>query len=64
MQLYAYKGTMPLGQEPLGTEHRTILRNYKTLRGARKFLDKAFKGCEYSLYAFTNFYDDKTFTKV
>ncbi len=62
MRYYAYKGSFPLGEEPLGTDNR-ILFELKTHAGARRRA-RGQLGPEFRLYTFTNFYDDSTFEPV
>lgn len=62
MNFYIYNQNVPLGSEKLGSEGRHILRNC-TIRKVKNLL-RSVKYPEYSVYSFTNFYDDKTFKKV
>ena len=61
---YTYKGIMPLGQEGLGTSGRYIDRDLKTLRGIvkRNIVNRKLES--FTIYQFTNFYDNSTFTPV
>jgi len=63
MRFYCYRGGFDLGQEPLGTWGRSIWRDIKTVRGARRRAARCY-GPYYRLYTFTDFYDDTTFTDV
>lgn len=63
MNYYTHKGIMPLGQEGIGTSGRYIDRDLKTLKGViRRAKARGLKS--FTIYTFTNFYDNKTFTKV
>jgi hypothetical protein len=62
MDFYIYNQNVPLGTEKLGTEGRAILRNC-TIKKVKNLL-KARKYTEYSVYSFTNFYNDSTFKKL
>jgi len=63
MNFYMYKGKDELGKEPLGTSGRHIWRDLKTVRGAITRA-RSLYGEDFTLYTFSNFYDDKTFKKV
>ncbi len=60
MNFYVYPGS----EEPLGTEGRLVWRDLKTRSGAIRRARRIFKGKPFSLYTFTNFYDDSTFTCI
>ena len=62
MKFYAYKGKEPLGKEPLGSFNKQIIE-LKTVNGAKRRCINAW-GSDYSLYSFTNIYDDKTFRQI
>lgn len=62
MRFYGYEGNYPLGKEPLGTLGKILIER-KTVNGAIRFTKKCF-GNDFTLYSFTNLYDDKTFKKV
>lgn len=63
MNFYCYKGTHPLGEEPIGTADRYIYRNRKSLVILiRRLL--SYGWTTFSIYTFTNFYDDSTFKLV
>lgn len=62
MKFYAYKGRMPLGKEPLGTFGKMMFE-LKTIDGAIRKVLKAY-GSEVSIYRYTNFYRDSTFTRI
>ena len=57
MNFYVYAGS----EEPMGTEGRFIWRDLKTRGGAIRRARRIFKGKPFSLYIFTDFYDDSTF---
>ena len=57
MNFYVHPGS----EEPMGTEGRLIWRDLKTRRGAIRRARRIFKGKPFSLYIFTDFYDDSTF---
>jgi len=63
MKFYVYAGHAPLGQEPLGTADRCIWTDLKTPAGARRRASRLFPQ-GFSLYRFTNFYNNATFVKV
>ncbi len=62
MHYYAYKGQHELGKEPLGTEGRMLI--VKTTDKAAKKTAKKVLGPDFRLYAYTNFYNDKTFREI
>ncbi len=61
---YTYIGIMPLGQEGVGTSGRYIDRELKTIRGVVKKNLVRRKLTSFSVYQFTNFYDNSTFRLV
>lgn len=61
---YIYKGTYELGQEPLGSDNRLIRRDLKTDRGAIAYAKRIFKDQPFSVFRFSNFYDDRSFRVV
>lgn len=63
MYFYAYNTARPLGLEKLGSDGKVIWRDLKTMRGVLNRL-RRLGWTQWSLYTFTNFYDDKTFTLV
>ena len=63
MKFYAYQGTKPLGEEPLGTFGK-LLFELKTVRGAHKRAKVAFSGRPYRIYTYSHFYDKSTFKQV
>ena len=61
-KFYTHKGIMPLGMEGVGTSGR-YLDQLKTIKGVvRRNLKRGLK--EFTIYQYTNFYDNRTFTKV
>ena len=68
MQFYSYVTDTPFADgmtdDPIGTDRRTIDRDLKTVRGVVRRLQKAWPGKSFKVFAFTNFYDDKTFRLV
>ena len=63
MNFYAYRGTFPLGKAPLGTTGKMIF-SLKTERGAKNRCRARFNNEPFTLYSYTSFYNDKTFTLV
>lgn len=64
MKFYIYKGReKELGDEGCGTEHR-ILCEYSRSFYAVRLGNQAFENGDFRVYAYTNFYNDKTFTRV
>lgn len=63
MNFYAYAGTATLGSEKLGTDGR-MLFELKTTPGAIRRTRRAFAGQPFTLYRFTNFYNNATFRLV
>lgn len=69
---YAYLGTEPLGSEPLGTEGRLLFERSGEFRGmtldtrAVRYVRKlvGWGSRSFTLYSYTNFYDNSTFTLV
>jgi hypothetical protein len=57
MNFYVHSGT----EEPTGTEGRLVWRDLKTRGGAIRRARRIFKGKPFSLYTFTDFYDNSTF---
>ena len=64
MKFYVYAGDAELGNEPLGTACRYVWRDLKTIKGAIKRARKYFPGIKFTLYSFTEFYDDSTFRRI
>ena len=67
-QFYSYITDNPsapgLTDEGVGTAQRFIDRDLKTVRGVVNRVKKARPGRSFKVFAFTNFYDDKTFQLV
>lgn len=61
---YAYKGTAPLGSEPLGGDGKLLMKDLTSEAGAVRRCRQVFKDASFKLYAYTNFYDNKTFREV
>lgn len=59
---YVYNTTDELGNEPLGTEKKHIFTN-TTLKLVKRVI-RTWGFDKYSIYSFTNFYDDKTFKLI
>ena len=57
MGFYVHTGS----EEPLGTAGRYVWRDLKTKRGAINRARRIFGDKPFSLYAFTNFHDGRTF---
>jgi len=68
MNFYSYTTETPnmpgLADEPLGSGGRAIISDLKTVRGAVNRMKKVSPGKNFKVFAFTNFYDDKTFRLV
>jgi hypothetical protein len=68
MQFYSYTTETPntpgLSDEPVGSGGRSIDRDLKTVRGVVRRLERVWSGKSFKVFAFTNFYDDKTFRLV
>jgi len=68
MNFYSYTTETPnapgMIDEPVGSGGRTIDRDLKTIRGVVRRLERAWPGKSFKVFAFTNFYDDKTFRLV
>jgi hypothetical protein len=62
MNFYAYISHVELGHEPLGTDGR-MLFCLKTTRGAIKHVSRQWKA-KWSLYTYSNFFDDSTFKLI
>ncbi len=62
MNFYVYNKNIPLGQEQCGTEGRHVLENC-TIRKVTNLINRL-QYKHYSIYSFTNFYDDKTFKLI
>lgn len=60
---YAYRGSMPLDRSPVGTGEQSVYRDIKTAAGASRRAARRWPD-GYSVYSFTNFYDDQTFRLV
>lgn len=63
MKFYAYKGHAALGEEPLGTNNK-LLFELKTVRGAINRARVAFGNDDFSLFTYTNMYDNKTYHNI
>ena len=63
MKFYAYEGRKVLGKEPLGSSGKMMFE-LKTVQGALRKAYKAYGSLNFSLYYYTNFYEDSTFTQV
>lgn len=59
---YVYNTTDELGNEPLGTEGNHVFTD-TTLKLVKRVI-KTWGFNKYSIYSFTNFYDDKTFKLI
>jgi hypothetical protein len=64
MNYYTHKGTMPLGQEGVGTSGRYIDRDLKTLRGVINRNVRQRRLNSFTIYTFTNVYDNNTYKRV
>jgi len=68
MNFYSYTTETPntpgLADEPLGSGGRSIDRDLKTVRGAVNRMKQTWPDKSFKVFAFTNFYDDKTFRLV
>ncbi len=64
MKFYAYLGGDHLGKEPCGCGDRYNWEDLKTVKGAIRRARRYFRGRPFSLYSYTNFYDDRTFTPI
>lgn len=62
MKFYAYKGTYPLGKEPLGTFDK-LMFEYKSIKRAINHCRKCL-GSSFSLYSYYNFFNNDTFTLI
>lgn len=60
MKFYAYDSNVELRKERLGTDGK-LLFDYKQYWRAIKHVERIFKGKNWSLYKYSNFYDDSTF---
>lgn len=60
MNFYIYDSNVELGTERLGTEGKHVLHNC-TMRKVKNITKNM---QSYSVYSFTNFYDDKTFKLI
>ena len=65
MGIYAYVGIEELGSERLGTFGRVVWRPEENMNcsKARVFMSNRYPGKSFTIYTFTNFYDDSTFQK-
>lgn len=63
MNFYAYKGKHALGNEPLGTDNKMIIKDLKSVRGAIKRC-KSMWGQNFKLYSYTEFYNNHTFKEI
>lgn len=63
MKFYGYRGEFKLGTEPLGTSER-VLFELKTIKGAVRRARSRFGHDDFSLYSYTDFYDNDTFKKI
>ncbi len=64
MRFYGYKGSAKLGSERLGSENKILWSDLKTIKGAHRRATKIFGKGGYTLYTFTNLYDDSTYVSV
>jgi hypothetical protein len=64
MNIYAYKGNKELGQEELGTFNKLMFSDLKSKWGILRRCRQAFKGNDFRVYSYSNFYDDKTFREI
>jgi len=62
INIYVYKGRSKLGKEPLGSDGRAIWRDLKTVAGGIRRARRIW-GHDFSLFTFTNFFNDDTFTR-
>ncbi len=60
MNFYVHSGS----EEPTGTAGRFIWRDLKTIKGAINRAQRQFGDSPFSLYAFTDFCDGRTFKLV
>lgn len=63
MGYYCVKGRHELGKEPLGSTGRLVWRDLKTVGGACRRAERTYPG-GFTLWAFRNFYDDRTFRLI
>ena len=63
MKFYAYPGAAELGFEPCGTEDRLVFE-LKTIKGGIRRARRYFQGRPFSLYVYTDFYNDNTFKPI
>ena len=63
LNFYVYEGSAPLGKEKL-TCVRHKWDDLKTHSGAIRRAKRIYKGRPFTLYTFTNWYDDKTFKLI
>ena len=61
MQWYVYKGNYLLGEEPLGSDDRLIIRDLKTLHCVKKRICALWGDVPCRIYSFTDFSDNDTF---
>lgn len=52
------------GQEPIGSSGKFIYRNIKRIKQTYGYKLAVNSGLPYSLFAFTNFFDDSTFNFI
>ena len=68
MQFYSYTTDTPyiegMADEPVGTLDRRIDCDLRTIRGVVNRLKKVWPGRSFKVFAFSNFYDDRTFRQV
>lgn len=62
MKFYSYKGHMPLGSEPCGTEGKSM-DELKTVQGVVNRLRKC-GWVDFNIYTYSNFYDRQSFKLV
>lgn len=61
---YAYKGTAPLGSEPVGGDGKLLMKDLTTPAAAVRRCRQVFKDAAFKVYSYTNFYDNKTFHEI
>lgn len=63
MNFYCVSGRYTLGQEPLGSNGRLIWKDLKTKQGAIKRAKRVYPQ-GFTLWGFSNFYDDRSFRLI
>ena len=64
MAFYAYLGNDELCSQQLGSSGRMVIPALKTARAAIRRCNKYWKGKEFRVYSFTDFYDESTYRRV